>query len=320
MKSAIAVITYRRLHALKEELDGISKFCADYPLGVFEDCGQADATSSYLSTPATRVRKPRPELVADEWVLTDEAKQRLLTEEEKLLGTEPIWPRHFLGTRNVGVAGNSNRALKWFMDETDADHLCLLNDDLHVLGDFVQFYRTGHRDLDMGMFCFLPTGGVYDHDSYKPVIVRTRGYQVRLMPRFTGIMISVTRKLIEKMGYFDASFGQFGEEHCDFTIRARFAGGIQLEGMAQNCIDIVPPQPLLRHQDVQTSVVGVDRAFADRESVGIMQKASESYVYRHYYRPFAIKLPRQVATFGKQPGIPYDLLLNHALVQPVVTT
>jgi hypothetical protein len=164
-----------------------------------------------------------------------------MSEEDTLLGREAkTSARHFLGTENLGVSGNSNRAIKWFMDETDADHLCLCNDDLHVLGDFVSFYQRGHVDLDVGMFCFCPHGGVYDHDSYKWVTVRSRGYSIRLMPRMTGIMISITRKLIEKVGYFDTRFGKFGEEHCDYTYRCRFAGGIRLDGQDQGCLDLEP--------------------------------------------------------------------------------
>src|SRR2546426_263762 len=48
MRSAIAVLTYRRLNALKETLSGLSTWCSQYPLAVFEDAGQRDATSRWL--------------------------------------------------------------------------------------------------------------------------------------------------------------------------------------------------------------------------------------------------------------------------------
>jgi glycosyltransferase involved in cell wall biosynthesis len=237
-----------------------------------------------------------------------------LSPEERLLGVKPNVPRFFLGDQNLGVSGNSNRAIKWFLEETDADHLCLLNDDLHILGDFVSFYQRGHVDLGVGMFCFCPSGGVYDHDSYRWVTVRSRGYTVRLMPRLTGIMISLSRKLLEKVGYFDTRFGKFGEEHCDFTYRCRFAGGIKLDGQDQGCLDIEPPTPLLKHQDVETSVTGTDRQKANVEASAAMQAASKRYFHEHYYQPFRLKTPKWVGSFGGRQGIPFGEMRGHALV------
>ena len=58
MKSAIAILTYRRLPVLQETLKGINQFCAHYPLAVFEDCGQRDGTSAFLT--ANRRLENRP--------------------------------------------------------------------------------------------------------------------------------------------------------------------------------------------------------------------------------------------------------------------
>lgn len=297
-------------------LSGLSQHCAHYPLAVFEDCGQRDGTSRFMSE--GRARHPRPDLLADEMVLTEATINESMTEEEKMLGVSKTFPRYFLGSENLGVAGNSNRAIRWFMEETDADQLCLCNDDLTILGDFVSFYRQGHTDLDVGMFCFCPSGGQYSHESYKWVTVRSRGYGVRLMPRLTGIMISITRKLIEKVGYFDTRFGKFGEEHCDYTYRCRFAGGIKLEGIDQGCLDLEPPSVLLEHQEVLTSMSGPDRLAADREASAAMKAASGRYAYEHYYRPFAIKTPKWVGAYMNHPGIPFSDLPGYTLVSPAL--
>lgn len=308
----IAILTYRRLPVLQEMLKGIQQHCSHYPLAIFEDCGQRDGTSAFLQK--GRVRRLRRDLLAEEWIVPVDKHNDYLTAEESLLGVQPNIPRHFLGTENLGVAGNSNRAIRHFMEETDCTHLCLCNDDLHVLGDFARHYGNAHEDLNVGMFCYLPYGGIYSDDSYKGVTVRTRGYAVKLTVRYTGIMISITRKLVEKIGYFDARFGKFGEEHCDYTIRARFAGGLKLDGIDQPCLDLDPTPPLLRHQDCQTSMSGPERQRADREASVAMRAASERYRYEHYYQPFALKLPRYVGTFGNKGGISYTEIKNHALV------
>jgi len=273
MKSAVAIITYRRLGALQAMMAGIEAHCPQYASAIFEDCGQRDGTGAVLQ----HVRKPvrRQELLADEYVIDDDS-----------LAPHYENTQVFMGLKNLGVAGNSNRALKWFMDG-DWDHLCLCNDDLLVNGDFVQYYGQAHEDLGVGMFCFCD---FTHHESYRWTTYPFRGYRVKFLPRFTGIMMSVTRALVEKLGYFDAAFGQFGEEHCDYTIRARMAGGIQLNGQVMNCLDL--EHGLLKHQDVETSVQGTQRARADKEASVIMQEASASYAWRPPYRPFRLALPR----------------------------
>lgn len=277
MRSMIGILTYRRVNALYEMLSGIDKHCPQYACVVSEDCGQRDATANLLE----QGREPRPnkELMATEYVTGDDP-----------LAAHFPNVRTFMGDRNLGVAASSNRLLKIFMD-SDCDHLCLCNDDLHVLGNFVDLYAKAHVDLEVGMFCFCdftpenyPNGHTYKWTTYP-----WRGYQVKMLPRFTGIMISVTRALIEKIGYFDAEFGQWGEEHSDFTIRARLAGGIKMAGQDMNCLDI--EHSLLRHQDVPSSMFGQARARANAEANEVMQRKSREYHYRHYHRPFRLTYP-----------------------------
>lgn len=292
MKSAIAILTYNRLPVLQEELKGIYEHCSHYPLAVFDDLSQRDGTGKWLTSAYTGGKPPirREDLMADEYVREDGS-------------------RAFLALRNLGVAGNSNRAIKWFMDETDADHLVLLNDDLHVTGDFVALYSQAHADLNIGMFSFCD---FTHHPSYKWIDVRKMGYTVKICPRMTAIMTSMTRKTVEAIGYYDAQFGKFGQEHCDHMNRARFAGFMNLDGMMQPQIDVhhstgfnVPPKALLRHQECETSVVGIDRRAADSEADEIMKAVGKSYRYRHLYRKFCLHLPKVAGAHGKQ-GIPVD--------------
>ena len=144
-------------------------------------------------------------------------------------------------------------------------------------------------------------------DSYKWTVYPWRGYKLKFLPRFTGIMISVTRALLEKVGYFDAVFTQFGEEHSDFTVRCRMAGGIRVDQQDMNCLDV--EHALLRHQDVPTSVTGLARQTADREASIIMGQCARDYVYTHYHRPFRLKQPRLCGGY-RGGGIPFKNLMD----------
>lgn len=197
MRSAIAILTYNRLPVLKKEMQGIYEHCSHYPVAIFDDLSQRDGTARWLKSNATSEFEVRDDLMADEHA------------SKFVPGTPGI--KVFLGNRNLGVAGNTNRALKWFMDETDADHLCLLNDDLIVSGDFVEWYAKAHEDLGVGMMSFCD---FTHHPSYRWIDVRKLGYIVKICPRMTAIMTSMTRKVVETIGYYDPKFGMFGQEHC----------------------------------------------------------------------------------------------------------
>jgi hypothetical protein len=295
MKSAIAILTYRRLHALQETLAGLNKFCPQYPTAIFEDCGQSDGTETFLGARTAPGLAPAchkvPELLAAEW-----------------LG--PIGTRAFLGDVNLGVAGNSNRAIRWFETMTDCDHLCLLNDDLHVLGDFVNFYAKAHTDLGVGMFSFCD----FTHDaSYRWLTVSSRGYRVKICPRMTGIMMSFTRPVVERIGYFDARFGKFGQEHCDYMNRARIAHFLDLDGQMQPQLDLESKPPVLKHQEVETSIVGTERLLADQEANRLIQEIGARYGQDPIYRPFALRLPK-MASGHAGVGIPVDNLGHYKLL------
>lgn len=271
MKSAVAILTYNRVDALKETLSGLRKFCAQYSTAIFEDCGQRDGTETYLMGP-NRTGTKRKELLATQF-------------DGKHIGDNV---EIFLGDTNLGVTGNSNRALKWF-SETGCDHLCLMNDDLHVLGDFVNFYAQGHEDLGVGLFCFCD---FVHHESYRWLTVNSRGHRIKLLGRMTGIMMSISRACFDAIGYYDARFGKFGEEHCDYTIRARLAGFVNLDGQRQNAMDLESKPPVLKHQDCPTSVLGAERVAADQEAATIMKTMTARYGMDPVYRPFYLRLPK----------------------------
>lgn len=293
-KPAIAVITYNRCSTLQVLLEGLTKHCANYPIAIFEDCGQGDGTETFLRGPNTKPGRGRTELMAVEYDGTH-------------LGPKV---QVFLGTTNLGVTGNSNRALKWF-EETGCDHLCLLNDDLHVEGDFVNFYARGHQDLGVGMFCFCD---FTHHESYRWVTVHCRGWKVKLCPRMTGIMMSLTRPVLQRVGYFDARFGRMGQEHCDYTNRARFAGFVSLAGQPQVQIDLdFGGKPMLRHQEGRSSVEGVERRALDDEAAQILAYVAKRYGQEPIHRPFCLRLPK-IAGGHAGTGVPVDNLGHYALV------
>ena len=290
MKSAIAILTYKRPVAIQEMLKGLKQHCSQYPVAVFEDRGQ-DSTPAILREGCIKL-KPRDDLMAEHW--------------RNVNANLDV----FLGTRNLGVAGNSNRALKIFM-EGGYDHLLLCNDDLHILGDFVEFYAQAHIDLGIGCWCF---NDFWESPTHRWIIARSRGYRVKVFPRMTGIMMSLARQVIEKVGYFDTRFPKIGQEHCDFTNRIRFAKEMQLDGLDQMCLDVEPTQsngeagpPVQKHQDIPSSVQGEERKREDAIAERCIQEAAMRYAVEHYYRPFSLVWPTRVGGVGDRGIKPEEI-------------
>lgn len=294
----LGILTYRRVNVLRTMMAGLDRHCAAYPTVISEDCGQFGATEDYLQS--GRRAFLRRDLLAYEYSVGAGRGPSLVRPEVRV----------FMGERNLGVAGNSNRLLRLF-EESDCDHLCLCNDDLLVEGDFVEFYAKAHQELGVQFFAFCD---FTHHESYRWTTYRVRGYSVKFLPRMTGIMLSLTREVLNKVGYFDAQFGTFGEEHCDYNHRARMAGCIRLQNQDMHCLD-VEGSPI-RHQECPTSVQGQARQLADRVASMVMQQACAAYAWRHPYRPFQLVLPKVAGAYN-HAGIPVDSLLGsgYQLVQ-----
>lgn len=188
MKSAIAILTYRRVDSLRLLLEQVENYCPDAKIAVFEDCGQTDDTEAFLLENSTFLRR-------DSVYEADVYERRGV--------------QIYLAHSNAGVTGNSNKAIRWFMEQKDIDHLCLCNDDLEVTGPFHLLYSYSHKLTEVGLFCFTD----FTSETYKFVPIKYRGIKIKLMQRMTGIMMSMTRELVNKIGYYDADAFTFGQEH-----------------------------------------------------------------------------------------------------------
>jgi GT2 family glycosyltransferase len=294
MKTAIAILTYNRRHAIQDLLCGLDHHCDQYPTAIFEDKGLEDDTAQFLTATCPRGKYDHAYL----------ATRHVVSAGREI----------FLGTKNLGVAGQSNRAIHWWLTETDADHLCLMNDDLFVDGDFTKLYAEAHTDIGVELWCFCD----FTSEIYRWTTIRVYGHSgkpwaLKLMPRMTGIMMSMTRPLATKIGYFDAAF-YFAQEHCEYTNRARLAGGILIENQVLHCLDIEQPNPpLLRHQDVASTMSSDATLEANIKSTAILEKISQAYPVSSWHRPYRLKSPALAGAY-ENVGIDTGLMPEHALV------
>jgi glycosyltransferase involved in cell wall biosynthesis len=280
MSSAVAILTYRRSFCIKAFLASLLEKAPGYRVAIFEDFANSDDTFEALTAGAV-YNGIDAELEADVW--------------EK--------PTHtvYMGRRNLGVSGNSNRAIRWFMRGAE-DHLCLCNDDLIANGDFVKVYAAAHTHHKVGLWCYCP----FDDELHRGAQIMHKGKPVRLLPRKTGCMMSMTRALVDRIGYYDIINSRFGNDHCLFNLRATLAGFLNINGQPQHCLDI--PCPELAYQSVPSSIYPFEKPRFDQESDEDFTIESARHAHTGHYRPFRLYHGRYAGGYDGA-GIPvYDLL------------
>ncbi len=293
-QSAIAVLTYRREKPLQDFLESIATHCPQYPLAIFEDCATFDGTAAFL------MKDSKPLGYDTEF------------DSEGYEHTEPSgrkWTA-WLARRNEGVAGQSNKAIRW-MERNSYDHLCLCNDDLLAKGDFPMVYWTAHQKISVGLFTFCDLKNT-NRATYEGPTVPVKGVRVKILPRMVGMMMSFTKKVVESIGYFDATYGKFGNEHCDYNNRARLMGFVSLSNQAQLALD-VDTNTLVSQTDasglIPSAVADFERPALDARANADVSRSASRYGYENFYRPFRLPHPSYANAFGMpNSGIPvHDL-------------
>jgi hypothetical protein len=271
-----------------------------YPIAIFDDASNLDNTTEWLKglPRADFAETPRPTVTS----LTTPLDHDLETE-SFLVNCYGMLAEVFLGRSNLGVAGNSNRAIRWFERSTTHSHLFLMNDDLVFHDDAVCAYAKAHEETGVGLFCF---NNLQDED-HRWITIKHKGYKLKSFKKMTGAVMSMTRDVVKKVGYFDPAFGKFGEEHCDYTNRARFLGFVQVDDKHYVCLDVEWPAPMLDHQPgARPTVSEQDRETWGKIALDVMRtRTTNNYRLGMFYVPFSLRHVKYVGcNAGFDRGIP----------------
>lgn len=292
MSSLIAILTFNRHKVLERLMNGLVNHTPlEHTIAIFDDCSTKDNTPEWLSSQPNALHKPTPGVM-------DFASKIEATHHFKKFGAHDV--HVFIGTNNLGVAGNSNRAIAMFELLKDHDHLFLLNDDLVFTGDATSTYSKAHRDLDIGLFCFNNLPG----EAYRFSVINIRGWKVKIFERMTGAIMSITRPLFNRIGYFDTRFPKMENEHCDYTNRARLYNFMNVLGKPQACIDIMTDEVDHQH-DCEPTISGLTRQEWNRESMSLMAQKIVEYQRGRFYEPFTLRsVPYSGCHAGFDKGTP----------------
>ena len=135
---------------------------------------------------------------------------------------------------NMGVAPGRARA----MAHARGKHIVLLDNDTVVTEDWITKFLA-HIDLDPKIGVIGPRsnyvsgmqvvpgakyGSIAELEEFAREWCAQQSNQPTVTLRLVGFCMFVRREVIDKIGSIDASFGKFGFEDDDYTIRANIAG------------------------------------------------------------------------------------------------
>lgn len=182
-------------------------------------------------------------------------------------------PQQFVVLKNqtrLGIAGNSNRLLRCLKRFESS---LLLNDDTEILAqDWEIFYRDWWKKTGIHSFC-MRQPGVYGAKRGTQVNVANHSLEV-VNDKPHGAIISLTNQVIEKVGYFDESFGIYGIEHVDWCERIA-RSGLQPPGY----YDVPGSDKLFKIYPAQSQVESrVEKLQHARAIYNDLPKASRVYI------------------------------------------
>lgn len=115
-----------------------------------------------------------------------------------------------------GIAVNSNRLLRC-LDRFKYGFL--LNDDMEVLKHGWEDYYVQAMEKSKLAHLVYRESGVYKADLGNEVTINELAFY-KVTERPHGAFLAFTHEFLEKAGYFNTSYGTYGMEHVDWSLRA----------------------------------------------------------------------------------------------------
>lgn len=118
-------------------------------------------------------------------------------------------------TTNLGVAGNTNRLIRCL---SRFEYGLILNDDVEVLQpNWEYLYVEAIKKSGIHHFTYREKG-VYGAELGE--LINAGEFHIRkISARPHGAILAFTRDVLVKCGYFDESYGKYGMEHVDWSMK-----------------------------------------------------------------------------------------------------
>lgn len=122
-------------------------------------------------------------------------------------------------SQNGGISRAKNTAIKAMYD-FGCDLMFLMDDDLNVKRDFINFYQKAIEVTKIQHFNYMVRK--LHTESWKDIHINS--ISLHKSPQLNGCFMTLTREMVEVIGYFKILPHRYGHEHTEFTLRAIEAG------------------------------------------------------------------------------------------------
>lgn len=179
-----------------------------------------------------------------------------------------------IGGRNGGIARNKNRGIWYLLNQTHADVILLLDDDV-VPGGW-----EWERDWIDASIAFGHVNYPLPHRRENGVIYTAAA--PALVELIRGCALAFSRGALTSIGFMDPRFGRYGHEHSDLSFRAvhaGFGGHVRtINGQEHTLFYVVDGGLTVRA--AESSGTSEERA-ANLKLLGALRKEQ---IYRHAWR------------------------------------
>lgn len=111
-----------------------------------------------------------------------------------------------------GIAYRKNECLR---NLYDCEHIFLFDDDCHPIKDgWAEFYIEAAQRNEQQHLLYLKEIGI---------IRKIQDGEIEVFDNCGGVMMYMTNEVLHRVGSFDTSFGIYGFEHADYSLRCHRA-------------------------------------------------------------------------------------------------
>lgn len=115
-------------------------------------------------------------------------------------------------SENGGISKSKNTCIKYLYDN-GVDNMFLMDDDIIVKDGFIELYSDSISISNIDHFNYI----YRPHSSSEKI---NRGVDLLSCDKLYGCLMTITRRMVEKIGYFRILPHKYGHEHTEYTHRS----------------------------------------------------------------------------------------------------
>ena len=119
---------------------------------------------------------------------------------------------------NGGISKAKNDCIKCLF-EKDCDIMFLMDDDVLILQDFTELFENAITKSKISHFNYIVKSLHPELEKHGNKFKQNK-IPIQQSPRLNGCFMTITKEMVETIGYFKVLPNRYGHEHTEYTLRA----------------------------------------------------------------------------------------------------